>query len=333
MSRFVINRNETLMSTNGTLSTEANVGHGAQVAFAAVWAVRYAKATWTRSMVFYSAMFSPNVLDFPRGSSTDSLVDERANSPVLQGDGSPKGLFPAGESASSSTACTENSVGSDFDHDAELPLRLPAQVIAKFLELYTFVAEKAKKRRLREALLASAAQLELSNAKSSADRDEEKLQRCSQVQAEIRLAVHTDEIGLVTSRIVCEKSNRDKATSVGTCFGPAKPLLSTDVVDVAEVGGGNNNSVLCARSNLDSLAPKQLSSLVHQMTGEAQVRSYEYLRRFARARVSRVRRACVAHARVRRACACAHPRTLTRSLATQPQTTHAWKGLRLRVCA
>jgi hypothetical protein len=229
--------------------------------------------------------------------------------------------------------CTERSVCPDFDIDAELPLRLPPQVISKVLELFTFVTNKEKKRRLRDALLVSAAQLELSNAKSSADRDKEKLQRCSQVQAEIRLAVHTDEIGLVTSRIVCEKSNRDKATSVGTCFGPAKPLLSTDVVDVAEVGGGNNNSVLCARSNLDSLAPKQLSSLVHQMTGEAQVRSYEYLRRFARARVSRVRRACVAHARVRRACACAHPRTLTRSLAKQPQTTHAWKGLRLRVCA
>jgi hypothetical protein len=162
-------------------------------------------------------------------------------------------------------------VGTDFDIDAELPLRLPPQVISKVLELFTFVTNKEKKRRLRDALLVSAAQLELSSAQSSADRDREKVQERSKVKAEIRAALHPDEVGLRTRRLVRGKSDRGKATSVDTSFGPEMPLPFPDGVDDVEVGRGNNDSVFRTPSNPDGLDSSELSSLVHKMTGEAQV--------------------------------------------------------------
>ena len=218
-------------------------------------------------MVFYSAILSPNVLNLRRDCSKDSL--ERADSLGRGGSSqtshssarSPRGHFASGECASSSTACTERSVGPDFYKDDELPLRLPAQVIAKVLELYTFVTKKEKKRRLRDALLVSAAQLELSSAKSSAECDREK----------IRSAVHPDEVGPFTRRLVCEKFDEDKATSVSTSFGPGLSLPFPDVVDDVQVGRGNNDSVFRTPSNPDGLNATELSSLVHKMTGEAQV--------------------------------------------------------------
>lgn len=167
--------------------------------------------------------------------------------------------------------CTECSVCPDFDIDAELPLRLPPQVISKLLELFTFVTNKEKKRRLRDALLVSAAQLELSSAQSSADRDSEKVQGRSKVKAEIRLALHPNEVGLCTRRLVRGKSDRGKATNVDSSFGPEMPLPFPDGVDDVEVGRGNNDSVFRTPSNPDGLDSTELSSLVHKMTGEAQV--------------------------------------------------------------
>lgn len=186
----------------------------------------------------------------------------------------------SGECLSNSTACTERSVGSDFDIDTELPLRLPPQVIAKVLELFTFVTNREKKRRLRDALLVSAAQLELSSAKSSADCSREKVDRRSKVKAEIRSALHPEEVGLFTRRLVRGNSDRSKATSVGISFGPEMPLPFSEGVDDVEVGRGNNDSVFRTPStprvsrtpsNPDGLDSTELSSLVHKMTGEAQV--------------------------------------------------------------
>ncbi len=228
-------------------------------------------------MVFYSAILSPQVLNLRRNASKDSL--ERADSPGRSGTPntshssarSPTGHLASGECASSSTACTERSVGADFDIDVELPLRLPPQVISKVLELFTFVTNKEKKRRLRDALLVSAAQLELSSALSSADRNSEKVEGRAKVKAEIRSALHPDEVGLGTRRLVRGKSDRGKATSVDTSFGPEMPLSLPDGVDDVQVGRGNNDSVFRTPSNPDGLDPTELSSIVHKMTGEAQV--------------------------------------------------------------
>jgi hypothetical protein len=118
-------------------------------------------------MVFYSAIRSPNVLNVRGQASTDS-TSTRASGDTpesLAPDQAPCGHFSGFEHQqqqdSRRTSDTAETLSIDFD--PELAVRLPAVVIERFLELHKYVAAKEKHRRLREALLITAAELEKSS--------------------------------------------------------------------------------------------------------------------------------------------------------------------------
>jgi hypothetical protein len=183
-------------------------------------------------MVFYSAIRSPNVLNVRGQASTDSTSTRASgdtpDSPapeVLFQPQAPWGHFSGVEHQqqldSRRTSDTAETLHST-DFDPELAVRLPAVVVEKFLELHKYVAAREKHRRLREALLITAAELE----KSSGSR---------KVSAEIQRARQTKAVGV-----------RGQAPEhLYTAMGDRLPLpQKIDRFGADDLANGNDDSAL-----------------------------------------------------------------------------------------
>ena len=227
-----------------------------------------------RRMVFYSAIRSPNVLNVRGQASTDSTSTRASGDTpdslapeVLFQPQAPWGHFSGVEHQqldnrrTSDTAETLNFT----DFDPELAVRLPAVVVEKFLELHKYVAAKEKHRRLREALLITAAELE----KSSGSR---------KISAEIQRPRQTKAVGL-----------RGRAPKhMYTAMGDSLPLpQKINGFGADDHANGNDDSALrthqrgrCSLpADPDDTIQATLSGpddtdmeIVQQMLGEAQVR-------------------------------------------------------------
>jgi hypothetical protein len=99
-------------------------------------------------MVFYTAMLSPSVLNIRRRQSdSDAPSNPASAGALLSRDSSATGL----------TSFTSHESEED---QRDVGKKLPQTVIDKFLELHAFVAAKEKHRKIRDALLMSAKELE-----------------------------------------------------------------------------------------------------------------------------------------------------------------------------
>ena len=220
-----------------------------------------------RRMVFYTAILSPGVLSVRKHAVVDSTSD-LASSETQESAAEVLRLQTLDSRSSTGTG-----VSASEDVDRDLPQKLPAVVVEKFLELHRYVAAKEKHRRLREALLKSAAQLELSSQESNGDSARKK------IAAEIKRSTHPDEaVGVFTRQFV-----RGRSSDAGTSKDPG--LAIPEQVDVfddhdKDLNGGNNASVLGLISRESSLATMEdldsfeRAGIVHKLTGEAQVRTH-----------------------------------------------------------
>jgi len=228
-------------------------------------------------MVLYSAIRSPNVLNVRAQASTDS-TSTRASGDTREGEQETEVLFqpqaPWGHFSgvenqqqldSRRTSDTAETLHST-DFDPELAVRLPAVVVEKFLELHKYVAAKEKHRRLREALLITAAELEKSSGSRKVSAEIQRPRQTKAVGVRGRPPVH-QYTAMGDSLPLPQKINGFGADDLAN--GSDDSALRTHQRGRCTFSGDPDDTIQATLSGPDDMDME----IVQKMLGEAQVRA------------------------------------------------------------